>query len=154
MTAAGHLVLVGNLQLGTVLTGSDAAIDAGLVDVSSEVIHFKIGAKVNTVEVPATMTTPTHGRGGAADYFIEIGYLSNDIAATLFRMLWTAIQDEPKKLYFEGTMRDEVVSATNPVWNGILVVTEASVGAAAQNLSRGQAVFPLTGAPTQGTVAI
>lgn len=144
------LVLTGNLSLGTVLSGNDAAIDAALVDMSSEVIHFKIGATVNTIEVPSTMTTPIHGRGGASDFFVEIGYLSNDIAGTLFTMLWTANTTGVGKLLFEGTMRAGVPSAANPSWQGVFVVTEATVGAAAEALSQGQATFPMTGPPITG----
>ena len=144
------LVLTGNLSLGTVLSGNDAAIDATLVDVSDEVIHFKIGATVNTIEVPATMTTPIHGRGGASDFLVEIGYLSNDIAGTLFTMLWTAVTGVGK-LLFEGTMRSGAPSAANPSWQGVFVVTEATVGAAAEALSQGQASFPMTGPPITGS---
>jgi hypothetical protein len=144
------LVLTGNLKLGTVLSGNDAAIDAGLHDVSDEVIHFKISAKVDTVEVPATMSTPIHGRGGAADYAITLGYLSNDIAGSFFDYLWDAVANGTKKLLFEGTMRGDVISAANPVWQGVFVVTEATVGAAAEQLSTGNATFPLVGPPSTG----
>lgn len=139
------LVLTGALGLGG--TGTDFL--TGQTVHSDEVTAFKVTAKVDTIEVPATMTTPIHGRGGAVDYSLTISYLANDIASTLFRKLWTALTTATKTLTFSGTMRTGAISATNPVWYGTIVVTEASIGAAAQALSTGQATFPMTGAPTK-----
>lgn len=135
------LVLTGNLQIG--------ADNATAVDLSAEVTQFKLTASVDTVEVPATMTTVTHGRGGGNDFAITIGYLSNDIAASLFSALWDALSSSTGILFFAGTMRSGSVSATNPRWCGNFVVTEATVGAAAEALSTGSATFPMTGPPTK-----
>lgn len=137
------LVLTANLCIG--------ADNASAVAVTDEVIHFKLGATVNTIEVPATANSPIHGRGGAADFSVTIGYLSNDIASTLFSKLWAALTNGTSSLFFAGTLRNGAVSATNPRWCGRFIVTEASVGAAAEALSTGSATFPLTGAPTKVT---
>lgn len=141
--AAAPLVLKAHLALGS--TSSNAS------DVSDEVLTFKITAKIDEVEVPATGTKPAHVRGGASDFAVTIGYLSNDIAGTLFTKLWTAITTGDKTLYFQGRNRSAAVSAANPNWSGTFVVTEATVGAAAEALSKGSATFPMTGAPTQAT---
>lgn len=141
------LVLTGALGLGG--TGTDFLTGQSLH--SDEVTSFKVLAAVDTVEVPATMTTPIHGRGGAVDYSVTISYLSNDIASTLFRQLWAALTTSTKTLSFSGTMRTGAISATNPVWYGTMVVTEASLGAAMAGLSTGSATFPMTGAPTKAT---
>lgn len=139
------LVLVGHLGLGG--SSTDNLTTEQLV--SDEITEFKVSATVDTIEVPATMTTPIHGRGGAADYAVTISYLSNDLAGSLFRKLWAALGST---LTFEGSMRTGSVSATNPIWYGTFVVTEASLGAAAQKLSEGSATFPMTGAPTRAIV--
>lgn len=140
------LILKAQLALGT-----DS--DAGLVDVSDQVTALKISAQVDQVDVPPTGTTPAHARGGAADYSVTINYLSNDVD-TLFSALWDAITGNDAGagiLFFEGSMRDEAISATNPLWAGSFVVTEASVGGAAEALSTGSATFPMTGAPSKST---
>lgn len=140
--------------MALVLTGSLAFGGTGTDDLTSDAVHsdeitsFKVTANVDTIEVPATMTTPIHGRGGAADYSLTISYLSNDIAGTFFRQLWSKLGTT---LTFSGTMRSGSISATNPVWYGSFVVTEASLGAAAQQLSTGSTTFPMTGAPTKAT---
>lgn len=144
------LILKANLLLG-VSTGvaEDDYLTAN--DHSDELTALTISAKVDLVEVPATGTTDAHARGGAADYSVTLGYLSNDIADTLFLELWEATEAQPKTLFFAGTMRDEAISATNPLWTGVMVVSEAGIGAAAEALSTASATFPLTGAPEQLT---
>ena len=125
--------------------------EAGKVDHSAELTSIKISATVDTVEVPATGTTPTHGRGGANDFSATFGYLSNDEASSFFQILWAALTTGDGTIYFEGQMREGGVSTSNPTWSGTAVVTEASVGAAAEALSTGSATFPLTGPPTKAT---
>ena len=145
------LVLTGNLKIGTT-TGVDETDEAAATEMGPEVISFKIQAIVNTIEVPATMTAPIHGRGGAADYSITIGYLSNDIASSLFSALYAGLTNTTKTLYFEGSMRTGAITAANPEWSGVFVVTEASVGGVAAGLSQATATFPLTGPPTKAVV--
>jgi hypothetical protein len=149
------LVLVGNLKLG-VPTGVDATDEGTDTDYSAELTEFRIHAVRATVIVPATVGVPEHGRGGAADYSVTVGYLSNDIASTLFQALFTAAtRNSPvgyeKMLHFTGSMRAGSVSAANPEWSGYFVVTEAVVGAMAQQLSVGAATFPMIGPPTNET---
>lgn len=136
------LVLTGALMLG----GTSTDFNTPGLDVSAECTAFKIQASVNTIEVPATFGSPIHGRGGAADYSLTIEYLSNDLAGSTFRKLWTALGGT---LTFSGRMRSAAISATNPEWYGTFVVVEADLGAASQTLSQGSATFPMTGAPTR-----
>lgn len=138
------LILRGNLKLGTT---SGTAVEVG-----SEVIHFKLTAAVDQVEVKETMGTPKSARGGASDYSVTIGYLANDLAGSLFTALWDAAETATGTLYFEGSLRDDAVGVANPRWSGTLVVTEAAVGGNAEGVSESSATFPLTGAPTQATV--
>jgi hypothetical protein len=144
------LVLVANLKLGA-STGVEETDEGTGVDMTSEVTDFKITGTVNTVVVPATGSTIEHGRGGAADYSVTIGYLSNDITGSLFSALWAALSSATHALFFSGTMRGGAPSATNPEWTGILIVTEAIIGGAMKGLSVGSATFPLTGAPTKSS---
>lgn len=138
------LVLTGALGIGG--TGTDDLTSETLI--SAEATAFKISVDVDTIEVPATMTTPIHGRGGATNYSLTISYLSNDLAGSTFRTLWTNLG---KTLTFSGTMRAGAISTTNPVWYGSFVVTEASLGGAMRSLSQGSATFPMTGPPTKAT---
>lgn len=139
------LVLTGNLQLQAHGGTDDDTTGAAMAD---EVTEFKITASVNTVTVPATMTGVEHGRGGAADYSVTISYLSNDLAGSLFRLLWANLGST---VVGAGSMRAAAVSATNPEWTFEFVVTEAALGAASQQLSTGSATFPLIAAPSRLT---
>lgn len=138
------LVLTGALMLGG--TGSDDETPG--LDVSGEVTEFKIDATVAAITVPATFTSDEHSRGGASDFSITISYLSNDLAGSTFRKLWANLGGT---LTFSGKMRNASVSGTNPEWYGSFVVTEASLGAASQQLSTGSVTFPMTGPPTRAT---
>lgn len=145
------LVLNGNTKVGP-YTGVLVTDKAAAVDMTSEVTSFQITAAVNTIVVPATGTTPEHGRGGAADFALMIGYLSNDIALSLFAALWAAVSSASHTLFFSGSFRAGAVSATNPIWTGAFIVTEASVGGPSQNLSQASATFPMIGPPVKGIV--
>lgn len=139
------LVLTGNLQLQAHGGTDDDTTGAAAAD---EVTEFRISATVAAITVPATMTQVQHDRGGASDYSVTISYLSNDLAGSLFRLLWANLG---KTMVFAGNMRNTTVSGTSPEWTGEFVVTEASLGAAAQTLSMGSATFPMIGAPVRAT---
>lgn len=136
------LVLTGTFKLGN--------DDTDEADHADEIITFKLSAKTDVIEVPATMTTPTHGRGGSVDWSVTIGYLSNDIAGTVFSLLYDALAGDGV-CYFEGKTRASSIGADNPQYAGSFVVTEASLGGAAEALSQGSATFPMTGAPARTT---
>lgn len=139
------LVLTGNLQLQAHGGTDDDTTGAFAAD---EVTAFKISATVAAITVPATMTQDQHDRGGATDFSVTISYLSNDLAGSLFRLLWANLG---KTMVFAGSMRSTSVGATNPEWTGEFVVTEADLGAAAQQLSTGTATFPMIAAPSRLT---
>ncbi len=148
------LVLTGNLMIGAT-TGVIATDEDAAVDVSSEVTKFTLRANVATVNIPASLSTPKGNRGGAADYSIDIGLMSTDgTTGALFQTLWTALGTNLKTLLFYGSMRDDVVSAANPAWWGIFIVTAVDLGGAAQTVSLSAGTFPLTGPPTQITADI
>lgn len=139
------LVLTGNLQLQAHGGTDDDSTGTAAAD---EVFEFRIDAQVAAVTVPATMTGVEHGRGGAADYSVTIGYLSNDLAGSLFRLLYANLGST---MVFAGSMRNTTVSATNPEWTGEFVVTEAALGGMSQQLSQGTATFPMIAAPSRLT---
>ena len=146
----GSLVLTGNLSLGA---ASDALTD---YSATGEITKFKIGASVDTIIVPATMGGIEHGRGGARDFNIEIGFLSNDIASSVWDLFWSQIIADPVSaaggiIYFSGTIRDEAVSSSNPSYTGSFVVTQADIGGKAETLSVSTATYPMTGPPTVAT---
>lgn len=136
---AEPLILKGNLKLGT--TAETA------VDVSEEVTTFKVMGEVSVVEIPPTLARERRNRGGSATYSLEIGYLSSDEADGVFRLLWAAIGSQSKELYFEGSMRDDVVSADNPLYTGRIIVVGAAVGGEAEALSTDSNTYPMVEAP-------
>lgn len=136
------LILRGNLRIGT--------NDTTAVAVGNEVTDFTVSATADIITIPPTMNNPTGYRGGAAAFSVKIGYLSTDgTDGVLFPILWAAISSPTgnKQLYFEGCLRDAVISAANPLWTGTLIVSGANVGGTVQTVSVDSLTFPLTGAP-------
>jgi hypothetical protein len=136
------LILRGNLRVGT--------NDTTAVAVGNEITDFTVSATADIITIPATMNNPVGYRGGAAHFEIKIGYLSTDgTDGVFFPMIWAAIASPTgnKQLYFEGCLRDAVISASNPLWTGTFIVSGANVGGTVQTVSVDSLTFPLIGAP-------
>ena len=141
------LIMRGNLRIG--IAGFNVQ------DVSDAVTKFIVKSTVDTIKIPATLSTPKQNRGGGADYSIEIEYLSTDQDSnSLFRLLWEAIGTQSKELWFEGSNADGPITANNPMWGGTFIVTDAAVGGPAEGLSTATATFPLKTAPTMYLSAV
>lgn len=124
----------------------------GGTDYSDAVSKVILHATAAAVDVPQTFATPQTTRKGAVKYEMEIDYQSNDIAGQLFDALWAAIAvGQTGLIAFTTRFRVGVVSASNPQWDGTLVVTDASIGGQAGTLSAGSATFGLTAAPVKST---
>lgn len=122
------------------------------VDYSDAITKVLLHATADTVTVPQTLSTPQSPRKGAVKYELELAYLSNDIASQLFDDLFAAIAvGQTGELAFTTRLRAGVIGVTNPQWDGVLVVTDASLGGEAGGLSDGSATFGLTGAPVKTT---
>lgn len=131
-------------------------VDAGFfevdtVDFSDAIDSITLSLEADEVEVPQTLSTPKTTRLGARTYKLNIKYLSNDtsLTAELFSVFWTAIEDADGLVDIELRLRPEVASATNPQWEGTIVVTSASVGADVGALSEGSGEFTFTAKPTR-----
>lgn len=139
------LLLKGNLALGTTANG--------VADVSDGITTFKISADRDEVSIPATLATPKSARVGGVKYQIEVGYFSNDESTTgIFGLFWASLITADGLIYFSGSMRDGLVTASNPLWTGSFYVTGASLGGGAEDLSVDSRTFTMTGAPTRAIV--
>lgn len=136
------LVLKGNLALGgtNIATASDVSINA---------TAFRLSFDTDIVEVPPTLSKGKRNQAGNVQWSIEIGYLSNDIATSLFRILYAAAVSATGELFFVGSMQDGAVAVTNPRYCGTLIVNAADLGGDAASLSVGSGTFKLKGAPTK-----
>lgn len=138
------LILKGNLSLG----GTNIASST---DDSTEVTAFKLSFATDVVEVPPTLSNGYRNLGGSVEYSIEIGYLANDVAGSVFRQLYAAAIGATGELFFVGSMQDGSVSVTNPRYCGTMIVSAADLGADAEALSVGSVTCKLKGAPVKET---
>jgi hypothetical protein len=120
-------------------------------DFSDAVTHVMLAVDANEVAVPATLANPTSARKGSNKYTLNIGFLSNDLAAELFTKLYDAIDTSDGQLAFTLKLRNEAVSASNPEWSGTFVAIHAALGGDAETLSVDSATFTLLGRPTKAT---
>lgn len=136
------LVLKGALSLGgtNIATASDVSLNA---------TAFKLSFATDIVEVPPTLSKGKRNLAGNVQWSIEIGYLSNDVATSLYQILYTAAISATGELFFVGSMQDGAVSATNPRYCGTMVVNAADLGGDAAALSVGSVTCKLKGAPTK-----
>lgn len=134
--AFAPLILKGNLEInGT--------------DVSDQVTAFKFMGVRAEVEIPATFGTRQSVGPGNDTYQVQIDYLADVDAAALTQIFWTAIADGEGTVEVSGTFRDEVVSATNPLWVGTALVTGAGIGGDVNTVAVDSQTFPLLDRPTQ-----
>lgn len=119
------------------------------VDVTDEVTGVHINGTANDVVIPATMGTPKSHAPGSTKYTVQFDYLSDDssTSATLFGILWEAVDSDTKELDWTARLRTGDQSADNPEWSGTLVVSAADVGGQAEDLSSGSLTCTLTGEP-------
>ena len=138
------LILKGALSLG----GTNIATSE---DVSEEATAFKLSFATNIVQVPSTLSKGERNLAGSQMWSIEIGYLSNDLATSLYRILYAAAISATGELFFQGSLRDGSVTTANPRYCGTMIVSQADVGADAEALSVGSVVCKLKGPPTKET---
>lgn len=133
--AFAPLILTGNLEInGT--------------DVSEQVTQFKFAAARAEVEIPQTFGTRQSVAGGADTYEVMIDYLADVDATSLTQIFWAAIADVDGTVEVAGTFRPGVVSATNPRWVGIALVTAAGLGGEVSTVAVDSQTFPLLDRPT------
>lgn len=143
MTTSGPLILKGNLKLG--------ASAGSAIEVGDAITGFKLSFSRDQVQIPATLGAGKYKKNGGVEYSVQLDYFSNDVSATadVFGLLWATAADDDGLLYFEGSLRNGVVSANNPKWAGTFSVNGAQLGGNAEDLSTGSGTFPLQAAPTK-----
>lgn len=140
--AFAPLILQGNKQIGPGNAGA-------LVNVDDQVIEFRIVAKRSTVEIPATFGKRKSYGAADDEYALEIRFLQDTDAAALSEVLWTALGDATGTINFSATMRDGAISATNPAWTGIAVVTGSDLGGKVNDVGITTVSFPLVDRPAK-----
>lgn len=133
--AFAPLILTGNLEING-------------VDVSDQVTQFKFSGARAEVEIPATFGTRQSVGPGNDTYEVMIDYLSDVDATALTQIFWTALADAEGTVEVGGTFRPGVVSATNPKWVGVALVTAAGLGGEVNTVGVDSQTFPLLDRPT------
>lgn len=145
--AFAPLQLRGNKKIGIGDAGTPA-------DVDDQVIDFRIVAKRATVEVPKTYGQRKSFRAGDDDYTLEIRFLQDiDPTEAISMIFWDAIGDPTGTINFTATLHDGAVSASNPEWSGIGVVTGADLGGTVDATGITTVSMPLKARPTKSTGA-
>lgn len=139
------LLLTGNLKIND-------------VDVSDQVTSFAFTGTRDSIEIPATFGQRKSFRGGNDSYEVEISYLSDVDTTALTQIFWAALADadgtpEAGTVEVSGTLRPGAVSATNPEWSGVALVTGTSLGGEVNTVGTDSQTFPLQDRPTQSTGA-
>ena len=140
------LQLRGNKKIGTGAAGTPA-------DVDDQVIEFRVVAKRATVEVPRTFGARKSFRAGEDTYDLEIRFLQDTDTTALSMIFWDAIADADGTINFTATLRDGTVSASNPEWAGVAIVTGTDLGGQVDEIGVSTLTLPLLDRPTKNTGA-
>lgn len=137
--------LEGNIKFG--------ADSGSATDYSLEVASLMIGQKRTTTKRPATFgNANASDKAGEKVDSLTVNFL-NDVASTsLTAELDTAINTDSAELYWEGTLIDAAVSADNPKYSGVCVITDLDIGGdvGVQNTQR--KTWPITEAGITRTI--
>lgn len=131
-----------------ILTGNQTANG---VDVSDQVMAFKVVAARERVQIPATFGLRRSFRAGDDTYEVQIDYLTDTDTTSLSEIFWDAIGDVDGTIELTGTMRPDPISATNPAFTMTAVVTGAGIGGTVNTVGVDSQTFPLTDRPTKDT---
>lgn len=140
--AFAPLILQGNKLIGPGNAGT-------LVNVDDQVIEFRVVAKRSTTEIPATFGKRKSYAAADDEYALEIRFLQDTDATALSEVLWTALGDPTGTINFSATMRDGAISATNPAWTGIAIVTGSDLGGKVNDVGVTTVSFPLVDRPVK-----
>ena len=73
--------------------------------------------------------------------------------AALSMIFWDAIADADGTINFTATLRDGTVSASNPEWAGVAIVTGTDLGGQVDEIGVSTLTLPLLDRPTKNTGA-
>lgn len=116
-----HIMTTGTFEMGV-----DSAT---AVDYSAEVSTTLIKRTRDLIEIPATAATGRkEKRAGAVSNELTI-YVIGDLAtSSLWAELYAQLDDADGQRYFETVLKPGAVSASNPKFSGICIVTGVEVG--------------------------
>ncbi|CAN5838268.1 hypothetical protein BH24ACT5_BH24ACT5_04790 [soil metagenome] len=136
---AGDTLAKGNLKIGV-----DAA---SAVSVADAVTEFALSFSRPTKSVKPTLATGEESvRAGAPSFEIKITYYTDDVAAAgASNLLLGSLDTADGRMYFEGSLHEGVVSATNPKHSGFFYVTGAGLGGEVGEVAEDSQTYPLTG---------
>ena len=120
-------------------------------DVSEQVKSFRFFGDRETVEIPAAFGTDYSYAAGPARWGVEVEYMSDTDATAVTQLFWTAMLTDTATVTLTGTVREGAVSATNPKWTGVAVVSTWGLGGSNGELGLESATFQLIAQPTQST---
>lgn len=130
--------LKGNLKLGVVTAD---------IDVSASVTSMTIKKSRESITVPATLATGKATQvAGAGSETLDIVFHSSMAAASLWAMLYDAMDTDTAELKFEGTLDEGLVGADNPKFSGTIVILGVDTGGAVGALRQQTQSYPITAA--------
>lgn len=130
--------LKGNIKFGVVTAN---------LDFSSNVTSLVVHRTRESITVPATFGT---GRAtqvaGALGEALEINFFSSTDAASMWAMIYDAIDTDTAELKWEATLNPGIVSADNPKFSGTIIILAVDTGGTVGTLRAQQQTYPITAA--------
>lgn len=118
-------------------------------DVSDQVTAFLFAAVRSDIPIPATFGSRMSHAPGDDTYTVQIDYLPDTDTTALTQVFWEAIADAAGTVTVAGTLRPGAVSATNPQFTGVALVTGVGIGGTVNTVAVDSQTFPLLDRPTQ-----
>lgn len=130
--------LKGNIKLGVVTAN---------IDFSNYITSLMIHRSRESITVPATFGT---GRvtqvAGALSESLEINFFSSTDAASMWAMLYDALDTDTSEIKWEGTLNTGIVSADNPKFSGTITILSLDTGGTVGSLRAQTQTYPITAA--------
>lgn len=110
-------------------TQLEAVVKLDDVDYSAEIHEFVIAPTRQTVPIAATYANAEEAdAAGPMKSSVTITCKTELAAASLNRVLWTAMLTDDAELPFSVKYSTAATDTDNPLWTGNLVVTEIQIG--------------------------
>lgn len=130
--------LKGNIKFGVVTAN---------IDFSAFVTSLVIHRTRESITVPATFGTGRASQvAGALSESLEINYFSSTDAASMWAMIYDAIDTDTGQLKWEATLNTGITSADNPKFSGTIIILAVDSGGAVGTLRLQQQTYPITDA--------
>jgi hypothetical protein len=115
-----------------------------LTEFGAEITSLVINRTRETVARPPTFANAaSEQRAGAKADSVTINFFGDETtAADFWNMAWEATELAPCELYFEATWKLGPVSATNPKFTGIVMVTDLELGGTVNEYKQQSKTWP------------